>query len=606
LKIPAGTTCAKNACQNGFSGMLQGIGLLSLAQGNTTIPYKEPDGAFYFQDDWKMLPNLTLNLGLRYEYFGQAVNLLHNESFAQQTGSHPFWSTSLPLSATTYPSVNPNYRNVEPRVGLAYTPGFAPKVVVHAGFAIDVDPAFYNIFLNAAQSAPLVNANTVVCDGNCIPSGGNLTYSAVQAADAHLLPTGGDPRIIPQTLVPTNFKNPMAETYTLGVQYQLAPAAVWEVRYVGSHTFGQFQSLNTNPDIADVQSAFPGYGGSYCTDTTAAGYGRPNCSYDLVDTVGNTAFDIYNSLQTSLTVRNFHHWTGQASYTYSRAISNTSEIFSTFGGGNTNAFAQDPLNPDIGERGVDGNSYPNIWGIQLTYNEPWFTKQEGILGRILGGYFLNSFYQFNGGQAFNPYQADSMESPNVKIPSSNPAVIADVTSNFCDAGFASNFGSGGALSQCRPILANKSAPASSVGINVGGGVYENYVTGAVASRDSFHWLWNNKEEAMALGNPFPGAGRNILRGDSFNNLDASVGKNIKVTERATLQLTMNVFNVLNRAYYGTPDANLEDSLYPDYGLPNSFLLNTFTGGSPGTSAGGGAYYAGFGNRNIQLTAHVNF
>ena len=65
---------------------------------------------------------------------------------------------------------------------------------------------------------------------------------------------------------------------------------------------------------------------------------------------------------------------------------------------------------------------------------------------------------------------------------------------------------------------------------------------------------------------------------------------------------MNVFNVMNRAYYGTPDANIEDSL----GSPNTFLQNTFTGTVPGTAAGGGAYYAGFGNRNIQLSAHVNF
>ena len=205
------------------------------------------------------------------------------------------------------------------------------------------------------------------------------------------------------------------------------------------------------------------------------------------------------------------------------------------------------------------------------------------------------------------FQADAVTSPNVTIPSKDPTVIANVTSNFCDAGFATNFGSGGALSQCRPILDNKSAPMTSVGINVGGGVYENYVTGNVESRNSFHWLWNNKAEALALGNPFPGVGRNTLRGDSFNNLDASLGKNVKLTERVSMQFTMNVFNVFNRAYYGTPDANFEDSaLYPYLGLPPSFLLNTYTGGSPGTSAGGGAFYAGFGNRNIQLTGKIIF
>jgi hypothetical protein len=592
---------ATNPCNNGFSGFLQGNGTLTLAEGPTTLAYKEPDYALYFQDNWKLLQNLTLNLGLRYEYFGQAVNLLHTSSVAQQTGSDPFWSTALPLSATTFPYINPDHRNVEPRVGLAYTPPGLPKMVVHAGFAINVDPAFYNIFLNAAQSSPVVNANTFVCNGttvNCLPSSGGLILGTVQAADSKYLPTGGDPRLNTTLLVPTNFRNPMAETYTLGIQYQIAPAAVWEVRYVGSHTFDQFQALNTNPDILDVQSGFANYGSSpsVCATSGATGYTRENCDYGLVDTVGNTAFLIYNALQTSMTVRDFHHITGTASYTYSRAISNTSEIFSTGAGGNTSAYAQDPLNSDIGERGVDGNSYPSLLGAQLTFNEPWFSKQNGILGRLLGGYFLNAFYQYNGGQPFSPSQFFSVTSPNVSIPATDsPQVAAEVTSNFCDLGFARAFGS-----QCRPILANKSAPMPSVGINVGNSVYEDYATGAVGPRSSFHWLWNNQAEALTLGNPFPGVGRNSLRGDSWNDLDASLGKNFKATERVSVQLTLNVFNVMNRAYYATPDVSIEDS------VPGLFMTNTFTGFNAGTAAGGGAYYAGFGNRNIQLSAHVNF
>lgn len=599
---------ASGACANGFSGMLQGVGYLSLANGKTVLPYTEKDFAVYGEDDWKVTQSLTVNVGLRYEYFGQAINLLHTESVAQQSGKNPFWSTTLPLSATTYPSVNPDYRNIEPRIGIAYTPGRLPKMVVHAGFAINVDPAFYNIFLNAGQSAPVVNANTFVCNGttvNCIPSSG-LTFAPVQAQDAKYLPTGGDPRVNPYTLVQPNFRNPMAETYTLGIQYQVAPSAVWTINYVGVHTFDQFQSLNTNPDILDVQASFPSYGKglTVCTNPAATGYTRENCNYGLIDTVGNTAFALYNALQSSLTTRSFRGFSGVASFTWSREVSNTSEIFSTNGGGNTNAFAQDPLNPDQGERGVDGNSYPFLWGINMNYNEPWFSKQNGIIGRLLGGYFLNTIYQFNGGQPFTPFQSDSVESGALTIPSTSN--VAQVTSNFCDAGFAANFDAGGANSQCRPILANKGAPLTSVGINVGSGVYENYVTGAVAPRDSFHWLWNNQTEAIALKNPFPGVGRNTLRGDSWNDVDASLGKNFKVTERATVQLTMNVFNVFNRAYYGTPDANLEDSLYPDYGYPNSFLLDTFQGYSAGTAAGGGAYFAGFGNRNIQLGGHINF
>lgn len=608
VRIPSSVPAKQAAAySNGLSSLLEGISYTSLAQGKTTTPFKEPDEAFYVQDNWKVLPNLTLNLGVRYEHFGQSVNLLNTESFAQQTGPNPFWSTKLPLSATTFPHIAPSYRNVEPRIGLAYTPGFAPKAVVHAGFAINVDPAFYNIFLNAAQSAPLVDSGSFTCDGvkvNCIPGGG-LTFSSVQAADVKFIPIGGDPRVYPATLVPTNFRNPMAETYLLGIQYQLAPSAVAEVRYLGNHTFDQFQSLNANPDILDVQAYFPNYGGGAtpCTTTTAPGYTRPNCNYSLIDEVGNTAFSVYNALQTSLTIREFHHFSGTASYTYSRAVDNVSEIFSNASGGTTNAFAQNPLDSNVGERGVSGNSYPNVWGVQMAYNEPWYSSQHGVIGRALGGYYFNAFYQFNGGQPFNPFQAVETESPFLTAAeASNPLV----STSFCDFNFDIQNDFGGFVNQCRPILANKSAPRTSVGINTGHGDYINYGTGAPGSRDSFHWLWNNKAEAIALGNPFPGVGRNTLRGDSFNNLDLTVGKNIRIAEHVNMNLSVAAFDILNRAYYGTPDANMEDSFYPAEGAYPSFLLNTYENGGGGSSAAGGAYFQGAGNRNIQLIGKITF
>ncbi|MGB6689299.1 MAG: carboxypeptidase regulatory-like domain-containing protein [Terracidiphilus sp.] len=607
------------ALNNGLTGLLQGITETELASGNTGVPFREPDFALYFQDDWKVHSNLTLNLGLRYEFFGQSVNLLHDESFAQQTGSHPFWSTALPLSATTFPYVNPYYKNIEPRIGFAYTPDAVRKMVVHGGFTMGVDPEFYNIFLNIATNAPITNEGAFGCDGvtiNCVPSGG-LTFGTVQPADTKFIPTGGDPRANPYINVPTNFHNPMAENYTLGIQYQVFPAAVMEVRYVGNHTFGQFQALDGNPELATVQAFYPGYGSGLtaCSDPTAFGYGRENCSYGLIDTTANSAFSIYNGLQTAFTVRNFHNWTGTASYTFSRTIDNTSEIFSTGSGGNTSAYAQDPLNSDVGERGVSGNSYPNVIGLQMSYLEPWFKDQRGILGRALGGYNFNAFYTFNNGQPFNPIQNQvSVQSPNVltyictvnncnaKTPPPPTINVTEAETSFCDLGFAEVFGN-----PCRPILSNPAAPMTSVGINTGPGGYINYVTGTPTSPSAVHWLWNNQYEALARHNPFPGAGRNILRGDSFNNLDLAVGKNFKIAEHVTMMLSANAFNALNRGYYGTPDPNIEDTLYPAlYGVPNSFLSNYYSGGGGESPASGGAFGQGPGNRTIQLGGKVIF
>ena len=603
-------------CNNGLTGFLEGIGQLTLAEGNPTIPFKENDFSLYFQDDWKVMPGLTLNLGLRYEFYGQAINFLHNETVARQQGSNPFWNTSLPLSATTIPHLPSDLRNVEPRIGFAYQPSFAQKMVVHGGFAINADPEFYSMFVNLATAAPAVNAGSFACDGvtvNCVPNGG-LTYGTVQAAAAKYIPTGGDPRLLPTQTVTSNFHNPQGQTYTLGVQYQAFPSVVADVRYVGNHTYGNFQAFNSNPDILDVQSAFPNYGAGIpvCTDATAVGYKRPNCNYGPVETYGNTAFSIYNALQASLTMRNFHGISGIASYAWSRTVDNTDDfsigINNNGGGGQASPIAQDPLNTNIGERGISGNTYPNIVGIQLTYATPWYKNQTGILGRLLGGYSLNAFYQYNGGQPYNPLQtAPTVQSAAVLADiagtgSIAPGVAAQINPVAAGQGFSDlGFVAGGFAASGRPVLSNPKAPLQSMGINLGPGGYVDYVTGATTTPSAEHWLWNNQYQAIAAGNPFPGVGRNVLRGDSWNDLDLSASKTFKIAERVNVQIMASVFNFMNRAYYATPDLNVEHSL----NSPNTFETSLFTA----TQQAGfstGSYPLGLGNRNVALTGKIIF
>jgi len=618
FRYPAAGGCGASGanCDNGLTGFLEGVGELTLAEGSPTIPFKENDFSLYFQDDFKVTSNLTLNLGLRYEFYGQAINFLHNETVKQQTGSNPFWNTSLPLSATTIPSLPSDLRNIEPRIGFAYQPSFAPKMVVHGGFSINADPEFYSIFVNLATAAPAVNSGSFACDGvtvTCVPGGG-LTFATVQAADSKYIPTGGDPRINPTQMVTSNFHNPQGETYSLGFQYQVLPSAVADVRYVGNHTYGNFQAVNSNPDILDVQKAFPNYGAgvSVCTSPNAVGYTRPNCNYGPVETYGNTAFSLYDALQTSLTMRNFHGFSGIFSYTWSRTVDNTDDfsisINNNGGGGQASPIAQNPLNTNLGERGVSGNSYPNIWGVQLSYAEPWYKNQSGLLGRFLGGYSLNAFYQYNGGQTYNPLQvAPTIQSAAVLgdiagTGSISPATAAlinptEAGQGFCDLGFVA----AGFASSCRPVLSNSRAPLQSVGINLGPAGYVDYVTGNPVSRSAEHWIWNNQYEAIALGNPFPGVGRNILRGDSWSDLDLSASKTFKIAERVNLQIIASAFNVFNRGYYATPDLNIEHSL----NSPATFETYLFTGVQE-SGAGGGSYPQGLGNRNVQLIGKIIF
>lgn len=634
-------TCG-GSCDNGLTGFIEGIGELTLAEGNPTIPFKENDFDLYFQDNFKVTQQLTLNLGLRYEFFGQAINYLHNETVARQKGSNPFWDTALPLSATSVPSIPSFYRNIEPRIGFAYTPTFAPKMVVHGGFSINADPEFYSIFVDLGTSAPAVNSSSFACDGvtvTCVPSGG-LTYATVQAADDKYIPTGGDPRYNvatgvgnPIQTVTSNFHNPQGETYSLGFQYQVAPAAVADVRYVGNHTYGNFQAVNGNPDIGDVQAVFPNYGQgiSLCSTPTNSvtgepnpGYpNRPNCAYGPLETYGNGAFSLYDALQTSLTMRNFYGFSGIISYAWSRDISNTSDFAEGYsangvGGGQASQFAQDPLNTDAGERGVDANSYPNVFGAELTYNTPWFHDQRGILGRALGGYMVNVLYSGEAGQPYNPFQnSPVVTSPNVLADiaatqanstanppvQENPAGFTTPLSNaqtamaeagFSDLDFAAGFSASG-----RPVLSNPKAPLGSVGINLGPDGYVDYVTGLPVARSSEHWIWSNQYEAIALHNPFPGVGRNILRGDSSQEVDASAGKTFKIAERVSTQLVVTVFNLLNRGFYQNPNPAVENV------LSGTFETQLFTG-FPISANEYGSYPVGLGNRNVQFTGKIMF
>ena len=400
-----------------YSNLLQGIGTVSLTQGNPLIPFKENDVAVYFQDDWKVSPEFTVNLGLRWEFFQQALNLLHTRSLAQQTGPTPFWNTSLPLSVTTFPSIPQSYRNWEPRVGFAYSPASNKNVVVRGGFAINVDPGFYNINLNSASSAPVVNSGSVVCTGtasatapaNCNPSGG-ATFTTVNAAIGPFIPRGSNPGTRNQTFVTSNFRQPYAETYTLGVQYQVGPSMVAEVRYSGNHTVGNFQTLDTNPYLLPVATDFPNLvaPSSLCTaatSTLAGGVdiGHLHCGQTNVRTRANTAFSIYNGLQTSLTTRSYHGVTATAAYTYSRTIDNSSEIFGTFGGGNTSAFSQNPLDSDIGERAVSGISFPNVASISFTYAVPTFGSANSLVGRLVNGWQMNTIWVYNSGQPYTDF-----------------------------------------------------------------------------------------------------------------------------------------------------------------------------------------------------------
>jgi hypothetical protein len=306
---------------------------------------------------------------------------------------------------------------------------------------------------------------------------------------------------------------------------------------------------------------------SLCQDATANGFGRPNCNYNNQSFVTNGAWANYNGLLMNLTTRDFHGLTTTVSYTFSKSMNNATDGFrSTGSAGSSIAYPQNPLNPSQGERGLSGNDFPNVVGVAFDYKFPK-VFHEGLLARFTNGFDLFGLYRFNSGQVYTPYQSLTLDS-----------ITRDTS--FCDGGFnAQTVG----LDTCRLVSSNRKAAINSVAYlnpytgpivkgapTVGNPEYVVYNTdtatynasgnltsynpGTPVSPGSTRWIINNQAYAEAVGNPYPGSARSLLRGQTYSELDATILKSFPINERVQIQLSMTAYNALNQMYLGTGDA----------------------------------------------------
>jgi hypothetical protein len=323
--------------------------------------------------------------------------------------------------------------------------------------------------------------------------------------------------------------------------------------------------------------------------------GRLQCGSSLVRTFGNTAFSLYNSLQTSLTVRNYHGVSATAAYTYSRTIDNATDIFANTS--QNSAYAQNPLNTDQGERAVSTISFPNTASIGFTYALPKVgSSDRGLVGRLANGWQMNTIWVYNSGQPFSDYDFTSNSSPFTN------SADRKTSTTYDDSAFDNRF-NGGADTE-RPIVSNPKAPIGTIGIyttttdstgHTSAPSLVDYVTGASVTPSQVHWISNNRYAAQLAGTPYPGSGRNLLRGNTFNNVDLNVYKNTILAEHVTLRIEASAFNVLNRSYYGQPDGLVGDA---PAGSFNNFTLNS--------AQQGGLVGTGTGVRNMTFGAKILF
>ncbi len=604
------------------------VSTLSLTDGPKGFNFKEQDAALYFGDDWRIKDNLTLNLGLRWEYSTQAVNLLSAITRANQARSVPVWDPTLPTSVTTLPDVPAKKTYFAPNVGFAWTPkGWFigdGKTVFRGGARIAYDPAYYNIFLNIASAAPVVNAGNITgagCSAPCLPIGGTYTGAAIRAAHLVQLPTGGNPGLANRTTVSPDFHEPRTYLWSFGLEREITSKIALESRYVGNRVNSNFFTLNANPRLDGLASlgfsSFIPSGVTQCATSTlsngtaAPGFsqGRADCNFRNVRERINGAWSYYHGWQNQLRISGWHGVTAGVSYTFSKTIDNNSEIFSTGEGGTTVASAQNPFNISAGEKGESGISFPHVASIYLLYEFPFFKSQKGFLAHLLGGYGVNTTWRYSSGQLSTPGQ--------FAFNLAQGGITNDACQNTFDQAF---FGS---ISTCRPFSGNPSAPIDAVGIctnaaaadcglvdlntylptfNIDGDPVAAAAAATPTTNNAVRYIVNNNEAARFFGTPYGNVSRSPhFRGQTINNANLVLYKSTKIAERVTMRLEAQVYNVLNRQFRGSIDP-----FYEDFNLANqgSFGNNYFNNN-------GGDYTAatipgGIGRRRMILGAKFTF
>lgn len=453
--------------------------------------YKWNDYYAFFQDEWRAFPSLTLTYGLRYELPGDAIASLlpvNRQIIATAGGDERFGLSPVPQRDTN---------NFQPRFGFSWNPrteGEGPfgwltganKLVLRGGYSRTNDYAFLNIALNVASSFPFVAAIN--------RPGLTNAFSTLPT----LTPSGLNPLSLTRTVVAEDFRSPYADQFSLQLQRELTTNLVINVGYVGTKGGALFQTIDGNPIVP---------GTSRRVDPTRG----------VIRLRANASSSIYHSLQISAERRLARGFSAGAHYTWSAFIDDSSEIFNPSNSGEV-AVSQDSFNRR-GDRSRSTYDRPHRFAANFVWELPFFQKQEGAIGHLLGGWQVNSSVSFQSGAPFTVL--------NGADPCGRLAGIDGLVGNAIRANL------------------NTTLDVSRMSVE------QILAAGGAALFRSL----GGPDKSECLGN----LGRNVLRADGIGNVDFGIFKNTNIREADRVQFRAEFYNATNTRNFGIPEARLNST-----------------------------------------------
>jgi hypothetical protein len=355
----------------------------------------------YFQDDWKVTRRLTVNLGLRYEFQTNPVEARNN---LYNLVNPPFGAdyTHVPNAFRT----NPNTKNFDPRVGLAYDVFGDHKTSVRAGFGMFHDPAQTYVFFSGYVGTPPFRGLNQVNPSFPIPFQGSGVAPPLPS-----LTFGTDYNIA---------KTPYMMEYNLNIQRELFNGSVLTVGYVGSRGVDLLSFRDYNPPVPHILADGTR---QYGDPATGLSYTRINPGFGTEVLTNPGSSSHYNSLQTSWNTRLSSNFIGNLSYVWSHCTDGSY----TYGGLGGNAGTSAWTDPYDGSR--EKGNCPFDIRHNLTVNVVYVLPFHA--NRLVSGWQLSGIETWRTGIPYSPQIGYDRALLSNNFASVRPNVIAgcDLTAN---------------------------------------------------------------------------------------------------------------------------------------------------------------------------------
>ena len=484
----------------------------------------------YFQDEWKVTPTFTVDLGVRWDYFGVAhvpdnrttvfdLNVFHGACLGSGSFNTPF---PVPINTPPCPKnpslYYPSYKNIDPRVSFAWAPSaLHGKSVIRAGFGI-YSGAAQNDDLNAGLESDTFRATVSP------PSGSFPLSPAVQQQDPDLSAFTGANGLTkaanhPRGLQRMGRLDQYVETWGLTIEHQLPARFLFSTSYLGSHGVHLFSrgavnlcnipvviNPNNNDCYRPLDQFFPDPAHPGDPTFTIDPYGSVDFKHDIGQST-------YNALRVSLERQFSSGFSFQTAYTFSHSIND-----GAVGGGESNG--PENVNCRQCDKGPSVFDIRHNFTANAIYELPFgpgktYLNHTGALGKIVEGWELSGLGIWHTGHPltvtmnyFTPFQLPDGNDQTTQRPDVIPGVPL-----YLPAG-------PGGIPQINPA-AFQAPPLSTD---------PNAQPGAVAR--------------------FGNAGNGLIRALNIWQVDMAITKETKLTERFGLQFGVQAFNVFNHVQLG--------------------------------------------------------